>query len=88
MAQDFPHPTGFLSALSADAHRIYHRPTADMLGLGAFAVVASNSLVVLLLTLTGGRVQPLTSSHSRPTDGVARAGWRRAIREWRSLARA
>jgi hypothetical protein len=81
MAQDFPQPTGFISALSADMHYAYHRATSDRVRLGAFNVVASNNIAVLYHTPTDGRVRLLTSTHDRPTDGVARAGWRRAIHE-------
>ncbi len=81
-------PNNWLSfAPFADLLNVYHQPTTDRFRVGAFVVMAANSFVVLLLTVIDGRVQHLTSSHSRPTDGVARAGWRRAIHEWRSRAR-
>ena len=87
MAQDFPHPTGSLAAhpLTCSTH-ITCQQWADA-ELGTLVILASNGIAVLFLTSTDGRVQHLTSTHSRPTDGVARVGWRRAMYVWRSRAR-
>ena len=87
MAQDFPQPTGFLFALPLTCSTYITYQQLTDAELGAFAVLASNGTAVLFLTSTDGRVQHLTSIHSRPTDGVARVGWRRAIHVWRSRAR-
>jgi thiamine pyrophosphokinase len=87
MAQDFPQPTSSLASfpLTCSSHITCQQLTDAELGV--LAILASNSIAVLFLTSTDGRVQHLTSTYSRPTDGVARAGWRRVIHEWRSRAR-
>ena len=87
MAQDFPHLTGSLAPhpLTCSTY-ITCQQWADA-ELGTLAILAPNGSAVLFLTSTDGRVQHLTSTHSRPTDGVARVGWRRAIHAWRSRAR-
>ena len=87
MAQDFPYPTGSFAAhpLTRSTHITCQQWTDAE--LGAFAIFASNGVDVLFLTSTDGRVQHLTSTHSRLTDGVVRVGGRCAIHEWRSRAR-
>ncbi len=75
MAQDFPQPTGLLFALPLTCSTYITCQQLTDAELGAFAILASNSIAVEFLTSTDGRVQHLTSIHSRPTDGVARAGW-------------
>ena len=74
MAQDFPHTTGSLVAhpLTCSTHITCQQWTEAE--LGAFAILASNGIAVLSLTSTDGRVQHLTSTHSRPTDGVVHVG--------------
>ena len=44
-------------------------------------------LCCFVFNLADGSVQRLTSTHSRPTVGMARVGWRRAIQKWRSRVR-
>ena len=87
MAQDFPQPTGLLFALPLTCSTYITCQQWTDAVLGALTILASNGIAVLFLTSTDGRVQHLTSTHSRPTGGVARVGWRRAIHVWRSRAR-